>query len=270
MPLPVANRPSIPAIGHVNNKKYETQRSTRREHNGAAEKCCRSSHPPSPLRRGPQGNSNDARRRSRVAACGARTGRGSPQTHRGPAVGAARRPRIPRLHCRLSRGARDARLERASQHPDRLSLGSARRTIARAIREGTGGAATPCYCDPEHAHHRGGAATDPQHPDCFCRRIRSRRQRFCRRPAAPWGQRDRLHRSRRLARRQMAGASQGDRANHGPHGFPVQSGDGAVRRILPQAVQSRRSLLGSRSNFSPGKGRIRAGSPYCHPSTRAQ
>src|SRR3984893_17090243 len=57
-------------------KKYEAQRSTRREHNGAAEKGCPSSHPPTPRRRGPQGNSNVARGRSCVAVGGARTGSG--------------------------------------------------------------------------------------------------------------------------------------------------------------------------------------------------
>ncbi len=83
------------------------------------------------------------------------------------------------------------------------------------------------------------------------------------------GQRHRFHQYRANDCRQVAGAAQGDCAARRSGGLPVQPGNRALR-ILPELLQSRRSLLRRGSDRSPGSRQVRARTRHYRTGTRAE
>ena len=137
------------------------------------------------------------------------------------------------------------------QHPDRHSLGDARRRgVETAIRQGTRRPAAGPHSCAWHAHHGDFAATNAHHPDRFRGRFRSGRQRLRRELSAAGRQRHRLHEYGADDGRQVDGAAQGDCAARRPGRPPVQPGNGAICRILAEPVQNRRCVL-RRAGESP-------------------
>ena len=71
-----------------------------------------------------------------------------------------------------------------------------------------------------------------------------------------------------LAGRQVAGAAQGDCAARRPGRLPVQPGNGAICRILPEPLQSRRSVLRGGGDRSTCSRHVRARIRRCRTGSR--
>ena len=171
----------------------------------------------------------------------------------------------------VPRGTPEARVGGGPQHPDRHALGdSRRRGVETAIREGTRRAAARPDSFACHAHHGGFAATNAHHPHHFRDRFRSGRQRLRRELSAAGRQRHRFHQYRADDGRQVAGAAQGDCAARRPGRLPVQPGNGAICRILPEPLQSRRCVLRNGGDRSTCSRHVRARIRHCRTGTRAK
>ena len=146
----------------------------------------------------------------------------------------------------------EARVDGGPQHPDRHSLGDTRRRgVEATIREGTRRAAARSHSFAQHTHHGGAAATNAHHPHRFRDRCRSGRQRLRRELPAAGRQRHRFHPYRADDGWQVGGTAQGDCAARRPGRDAVQPGNGAICRIFPEPLQSRRSVLRSGGDRSP-------------------
>ncbi len=171
---------------------------------------------------------------------------------------------------RSGRDSRSSGGRRAATSGSTLAGRRRRRGVDTAIREGTRRAAARPHSFAKHTHHGGAAATNAHHPHHFRDRCRSGRQRLRRELSAAGRQRHRFHQYRADDGRQVAGAAQGDCAARQPGRLPVQPGNGAICRILPEPLQSRRCVLRRGGDRRTCSRHVRARIRRCRTGTRAE